>query len=140
MGVGRRAACGASQGFNGAMAVRPWMVCRRMGSARMVGELQWGHGREAMDGRALDVDLAKAWLLQWGHGREAMDGCGRGRRRRARACFNGAMAVRPWMAWYSSMILSWGTCFNGVMAVRPWMVVAADKQNYANLASMGPWP
>ena len=36
--------------------------------------LQWGHGREAMDG----LDGARRQdgivLLQWGHGREAMDG------------------------------------------------------------------
>ena len=37
--------------------------------------------------------------LQWGHGREAMDGWRAARRRSdRRRCFNGAMAVRPWMA------------------------------------------
>ena len=36
--------------FNGAMAVRPWMVVLRDLLVSVVHELQWGHGREAMDG------------------------------------------------------------------------------------------
>ena len=36
--------------------------------------LQWGHGREAMDGGGPSkVDWGDD-ELQWGHGREAMDG------------------------------------------------------------------
>ena len=36
--------------------------------------------------------------LQWGHGREAMDGWINTMAARAVTDFNGAMAVRPWMA------------------------------------------
>ena len=36
--------------------------------------LQWGHGREAMDGAAAMLPLSNGAVLQWGHGREAMDG------------------------------------------------------------------
>ena len=36
--------------------------------------LQWGHGREAMDGALETADHAQIAVLQWGHGREAMDG------------------------------------------------------------------
>ena len=36
--------------------------------------------------------------LQWGHGREAMDGPAPSGPPRTSTCFNGAMAVRPWMA------------------------------------------
>ena len=35
--------------FNGAMAVRPWMAALAEGHA-LAFMLQWGHGREAMDG------------------------------------------------------------------------------------------
>ena len=35
--------------------------------------------------------------LQWGHGREAMDGASSASASRRAASFNGAMAVRPWM-------------------------------------------
>ena len=37
-------------------------------------------------------------LLQWGHGREAMDGSAPWPRCQPACRFNGAMAVRPWMA------------------------------------------
>ena len=59
--------------------------------------LQWGHGREAMDGPAPPAQLPPPPALQWGHGREAMDGLGRGPGRTCHTRFNGAMAVRPWM-------------------------------------------
>ena len=38
------------------------------------GQLQWGHGREAMDGYQHPNGTALVVKLQWGHGREAMDG------------------------------------------------------------------
>ena len=37
-------------GFNGAMAVRPWMAVCAAGGGDVECLLQWGHGREAMDG------------------------------------------------------------------------------------------
>ena len=37
-------------GFNGAMAVRPWMDVPKDWAASALPKLQWGHGREAMDG------------------------------------------------------------------------------------------
>ena len=135
-------------GFNGAMAVRPWMVSEWPSGLMRIASLQWGHGREAMDGpRAGDYGLL-GLLLQWGHGREAMDGTRRRPAcRPARCCFNGAMAVRPWMVMEGDrsaveiVKLQWGhgreamdgrarcgaasvrTSFNGAMAVRPWMDV-----------------
>ena len=73
MGEGREAGQAETKNFNGAMAVRPWMV--RLGvELDAVGELQWGHGREAMDGRQEFNTMRVAYELQWGHGREAMDG------------------------------------------------------------------
>ena len=60
--------------------------------------LQWGHGREAMDGGIGTMILGGATTLQWGHGREAMDGSYRLPRPEFFPDFNGAMAVRPWMA------------------------------------------
>ena len=36
--------------------------------------LQWGHGREAMDGAMPGESMPDVVSLQWGHGREAMDG------------------------------------------------------------------
>ena len=60
--------------FNGAMAVRPWMVVPINMEHVADLELQWGHGREAMDG-------AEAYVRECGPN-----------------SFNGAMAVRPWMA------------------------------------------
>ena len=60
-------------------------------------ELQWGHGREAMDGAEHAHDLDRTAKLQWGHGREAMDGYDLDEIDRLRRHFNGAMAVRPWM-------------------------------------------
>ena len=61
--------------FNGAMAVRPWMgnVWKVQYADGKI--LQWGHGREAMDGVAVDDRFGRVFVLQWGHGREAMDGC-----------------------------------------------------------------
>ena len=49
--------------------------------------------------------------LQWGHGREAVDGRLRKRSAGARGCFNGATAARPWMAvrfWDNESGLQWG--------------------------------
>ena len=53
--------------------------------------LQWGHGREAMDGAAAAVRTMGSGGLQWGHGREAMDG-----RRRARPRDPAPASMGPW--------------------------------------------
>ena len=68
--------------FNGAMAVRPWME-GQPAEVRAALALQWGHGREAMDGYKNTLKWMDAHPLQWGHGREAMDGGAPARRRRA---------------------------------------------------------
>ena len=50
------------------------VLCKdRMGETEEE-KLQWGHGREAMDGRTNAPVVMSAFVLQWGHGREAMDG------------------------------------------------------------------
>ena len=65
--------------------------------------------------------------LQWGHGREAMDGRP-SRPTTASACsFNGAMAVRPWMGAEEPRGKRSRQSFNGAMAVRPWMGVGASN-------------
>ena len=128
-------------------------------------ELQWGHGREAMDGEEYRNALittanfngamaVRPWMgmrgiarpllaaqLQWGHGREAMDGRSKRTKRRATADFNGAMAVRPWMEATQNARPSSISNFNGAMAVRPWMARGAYRQGRRRgRTSMGPWP
>ena len=104
-------------------------------------KLQWGHGREAMDGELPKYLSGLAKPLQWGHGREAMDGSGAPSCPRHKRRFNGAMAVRPWMAvrqvdesdvWQP---LQWGhgrEAMDGQCLPRPLPAVRP--------ASMGPWP
>ena len=134
------------------------------GAAALNG-LQWGHGREAMDGgRRRRGVRGQVCGLQWGHGREAMDGCRPNHARAAPMGFNGAMAVRPWMVCGSKLPepavrLQWGhgreamdgvrlagvtlggKGFNGAMAVRPWMGKRPRHDRLGRRpASMGPWP
>ena len=71
----------------------------------------------AVSGRLICADV----LLQWGHGREAMDGTRPVGSWLAPRYFNGAMAVRPWMAAWPYSAASRAAYFNGAMAVRPWM-------------------
>ena len=87
----------AFRSFNGATAVRPWMDLKRHRNAARRTRLQWGHGREAMDGMLGWPPHAPLRKLQWGHGREAMDGPFATPSRQRRPSFNGATAVRPWM-------------------------------------------
>ena len=47
------AAATRSRRFNGATAVRPWMGDEAAERGTEVRGLQWGHGREAMDGAAI---------------------------------------------------------------------------------------
>ena len=69
---------------------------------------------------AIVQTLLEAWLeLQWGHGREAMDGTELLEGRSPRDSFNGAMAVRPWMAESRVSRARERRGFNGAMAVRP---------------------
>ena len=65
--------------------------------------------------------------LQWGHGREAMDGAAANTTVDNRRDFNGAMAVRPWMAAAAAGAAPAYSNFNGAMAVRPWMATGADR-------------
>ena len=55
-------------------------------------------------------------------------------------CFNGAMAVRPWMVPGAGGRLGAPDGFNGAMAVRPWMGSGAGSPSSILAASMGPWP
>ena len=116
--------------------------------------LQWGHGREAVDGRRLrcrrpqrarasmgprprgrgwfsiSMPLTKGLSLQWGHGREAV------------------MESRQGVSLPSEMQLQWGhgreavdgghldahvasmgTSFNGATAARPWMASTISPRN-----------
>ena len=130
----------AAVGFNGAMAVRPWMA-EGLGIVDLTEPLQWGHGREAMDGRMPHYRYGVLAVLQWGHGREAMDGAaGAAEIPSAKQSFNGAMAVRPWMAGRPCRFASCPSCFNGAMAVRPWMEFRRRRPITLQCASMGPWP
>ena len=104
-----------TRGFNGAMAVRPWMAAGRLAGRRVL-VLQWGHGREAMDGRATSVQAREA------------------------SCFNGAMAVRPWMVDAPApfvcppCLLQWGHGREAMDGPRP------RRVQHRRPASMGPWP
>ena len=51
MAARRRTRTAKRTSFNGAMAVRPWMGARAELAVADHIVLQWGHGREAMDGR-----------------------------------------------------------------------------------------
>ena len=73
--------------------------------------------------RDLQREQGLSYELQWGHGREAMDGHRRLGRWPFRLCFNGATAVRPWMARQNWHRVGF-SCFNGATAVRPWMAAA----------------
>ena len=73
-----------------------------------------------MEAARLD-GAAQEFRLQWGHGREAMDGAVTAAANRRRYDFNGAMAVRPWMEFRLACPPSMQSNFNGAMAVRPWM-------------------
>ena len=78
--------------------------------------------------------------LQWGHGREAVDG-GRARPPGAPlAGFNGATAARPWMADRYALVRQTLTSFNGATAARPWMAVWRLESAELCRASMGPRP
>ena len=124
--------------------------------------LQWGHGREAMDGErgggrrvaarasfngamavrpwmASKAEFARAGytMLQWGHGREAMDGYCTWLGLQNCHSFNGAMAVRPWMGCHSRLRAQVRSCFNGAMAVRPWM--AHDAQGVIGVCGVLQW-
>ena len=102
--------------FNGAMAVRPWMA-RACLVDRRAAQLQWGHGREAMDGVR--------------HGHSCLGG----------PRFNGAMAVRPWMedikavATARANLLQWGHGREAMDGSMP-----RGSVTPGNSASMGPWP
>ena len=79
--------------------MRPWMVDRRAHDEAHAELLQWGHGLAAVDGCPLAGLVALAAELQWGHGLAAVDGGARVQRcLGARRGFNGATALRPWMA------------------------------------------
>ena len=103
--------------------------------------LQWGHGREAMDGPLGDEVFLSSDELQWGHGREAMDGSLLVRSGLPDRSFNGAMAVRPWMVAHKVHVgtplnqLQWGhgrEAMDGRNVCRP--------RRPQRQASMGPWP
>ena len=54
--------------------------------------------------------------------------------------FNGATAVRPWMAACRRSTTGAPPSFNGATAVRPWMAVADGRRIVKMWASMGPRP
>ena len=121
--------------------MRPWMACVGADSSGRCPQLQWGHGLAAVDG----VPLATTVMLAVG--------------------FNGATALRPWMAAESfrtpqACLASMGPrpcgrgwlrpCperiaerggFNGATALRPWMDLRLGAPgDQAHQASMGPRP
>ena len=85
-------------GFNGATAARPWM-----GSLFFSEVLTTCGFNGATAARPWMADSTTAmparWLwLQWGHGREAVDGLSAPVGQGVITSFNGATAARPWMA------------------------------------------
>ena len=131
--------------FNGATALRPWMAAFREAYWVKGGELQWGHGLAAVDGGCAQVQRNQSHGLQWGHGLAAVDGYMALFIHPTVRGFNGATALRPWMAtrrgrWPIGERASMGPrpcgrgwrrgerpcsrrrCgFNGATALRPWM-------------------
>ena len=145
------------------------MEVGRLRAIAVPGRLQWGHGREAMDGgHATRLPLnpmpcfngamaVRPWMvaygaedrptlieLQWGHGREAMDGPASRATGTTHGSFNGAMAVRPWMAERPPFGSGLEIRFNGAMAVRPWMVrprsrSASPRSSFNGAMAVRPW-
>ena len=132
----------APNGFNGAMAVRPWMVFQGLDEEVEHDLLQWGHGREAMDGLCLSDAVAVELQLQWGHGREAMDGidsplrlavdCVKLQWGHGREAMDGAStSCMPGGA----PMLQWGHGREAMDGPSPRRAWRQPRQ-----ASMGPWP
>src|SRR4051812_38065154 len=67
-----------------------------VGRGRRLEMLQWGHGREAVEDPAAAARLMGVPVLQWGHGREAVEDAAGARVMTGMRGFNGATAVRPW--------------------------------------------
>ena len=85
--------------------------------------------------------------LQWGHGREAMDGTRRMGRTTRTASFNGATAVRPWMAImphtgaFRQGPLQWGhgrEAMDGFRLARLFRLVALLQWGHGREAMDGP--
>ena len=125
---GRAAArlCGA--GESASMGPRP---CGRGWSRRLVAtfDSSWASMGPRPCGRGwrfIPTDTPKDIELQWGHGLAAVDGCNRTRPVRRTGCFNGATALRPWMAARTPTYPCETWSFNGATALRPWMGELAD--------------
>ena len=76
--------------------MRPWTEPANVDEPGAEIKLQWGHGLAAVDGVERPNNVQSPSPLQWGHGLAAVDGCWPPCSRRARSCFNGATALRPW--------------------------------------------
>ena len=149
--------------FNGATALRPWMGCNRWRTHRTTSRfngataLPWMAGYRRRHRRRAQASMGprpcgRGWFVGAGN---ALIGP---------ACFNGATALRPWMAELisrsrlSQLMLQWGhglaavdgtPCappprkrigFNGATALRPWMVTHGRPDSTPSPASMGPRP
>ena len=121
--------------------MRPWMdsgppAPMRPDTASM-GPRPCGRG---WDGAVAAVYAGDA-VLQWGHGLAAVVGCAwPGMADKTEQGFNGATALRPWMAlpYLDARHTAFG--FNGATALRPWMAGRAVRHVIAAGASMGPRP
>ena len=126
--------------FNGAMAVRPWMADRRADEPPLRASFNGAMAVRPWMGSYLGIASSGPKGLQWGHGREAMDGAICTSDKSLNLGFNGAMAVRPWMAsrrrnGRSGKKLQWG---HGREAMDGfWWPL---RLHPLACASMGPWP
>ena len=127
--------------------------------------LQWGHGLAAVVGVKRGLRIADHSLLQWGHGLAAVVGsrggwvdrflfpasmgprpCGRGWSIKSRLPlpvygFNGATALRPWLAATGPATKRRAPGFNGATALRPWLArIPSPGCRRLGIASMGPRP
>ena len=97
-----------------------------------------------MDGYFSAYGALRVEMLQWGHGREAMDGRHSRTLQSRYTRFNGAMAVRPWMGRRPSSWQIGQNSFNGAMAVRPWMVtqclqISRKPFSFNGAMAVRPW-
>ena len=101
--------------------------------------LQWGHGLAAVVGCAGPLHGRRLYGLQWGHGLAAVVGRRRSRQRR---CWPASMGPRPcgrgWRVRRRRTACRPG--FNGATALRPWLALPAPPRPSRHLASMGPRP
>ena len=129
---GRGASMGPRPRGRGWSAAAAWAMVRTW--------LQWGHGREAVDGGLAGGLTLSTWCFNGATAARPWMGSSRTSALRRRSSFNGATAARPWMVSIADSSSQAWNCFNGATAARPWMAGASPSRAASWSASMGPRP